>query len=272
MENLDRVNLNGRHSHQWTINKEVPYKKKKRLHSKYCLTIYLILIPIWMFIITLMMYFNSNNIYKLTQEPPPAWIQLNSGQTIVATANEPWYRSESVITSLAKQWAIASLSWSGKLENGTKDNGALVGKKKITLTTWEASALLTPKLQPIWRKEIADMTPSGVFEGTTAKDKTFQAKTETVLYIENKDKLEAVMVQPGYWQVDLVGHISLIHLSNFTGKNIPFNKRIIFKAIPYLSISPNQKLSPTQLAAYKWRTQGLEIVKIEEYNGSNKAK
>ncbi len=260
MVNDKRSMVNG----QWSMKKEVPYKRK-RLHSKHCLTIYLIIMPLWMMLLTLMIYFDSNNIYKLTKKQPDTWIQLNSGATILARAKEPWFRSDETIIELVKPWAIASLSWSGKLADGSKDNGVIIGDKKITLTAWSASTLLNAKFQPFWRKKLAEMTPVEVFQGiSSSTDNSYQAKIESVFYLENEEKLKPIMIQKGYWQIDLIGHISLINLNDMVGENIPINQRIILKAIPYLSIDPNQKLTDTQLAAYRWRTKGLEIIKIQE--------
>ena len=253
--------------------REVPYKNK-RFHSKHCLTVYLTIIPLWMLILSAMFYFDSNNLLKLAEKPAMAWVQLNSGATIIAEGKEPWYRTDETVINLAKKWAFALTSWSGKLGGGEKDLGVAIGSRRMTLPAWEATTLLTPRLQPLWRNKIAEMTPTGVFRGTISpKDKSYQAQVESVLYIENREKLNPVLLKKGYWQIDLIAHISLIYLNNFVGENIPFNLRIVFKAIPYLSIDPYQELSSIQIAAINWRSQGLEIIKIEELkNGTSQQK
>jgi hypothetical protein len=210
--------------------------------------------------------FNTLWIAKLARQPAPTLVQLVDGRSIQVGAETSLYRSPQAIQYFVSQIATMLFSASGtvegapavsqkdlkpKLDTGVELTGSSFrGKRRVTTAALEASFALSEDFRSTFLPELAEITPVGVFSGTT----------QTVLVINYLSEPEPIEV--GKWKLKMIANLYIFTGGDRIGKAVPVNKDIYVRAV-YVTPQPlPESATETQRAVYNTRAAGLEIYRF----------
>ena len=220
--------------------------------------------------------FNTIWIAKLSRKPAPVLVELVDGRSISVGANSSLYRSPEAIQYFVSQIATMLFSASGTLPSETSGfkkslkptldlgielkGNAFRGKRKVTTAAWEASFALSEDFRSTFLPELAEITPTGVFNGIT----------QTALVINHLSEPE--QIEEGKWKVTMIANLYEFTAGDRIGKAIPVNKDIYVRAI-YVTVQPlATSASEIQRAVYNARASGLEIYRFGDLAASTTEK
>jgi len=206
---------------------------------------------------------NLARIGAIANSKAPTLVELNDGESIRVSSVSSDERSPQAITYLVGQTMTGLLSWSA-LPKGSNDYdvdptrklkldaGVQAGNNKITTNVWSTGFALSEDFRAEFIKEIGNITPPDVFNGST------QSILKISLLSEPKK------IKTGHFQVDMVAEVIVFQGNNMVGEPIGFNKTIFVRVIDTPTL-PNIS-SDFQQTAYRVRKAGLEIYKIQDLN------
>jgi hypothetical protein len=210
--------------------------------------------------------FNTIWIAKLARKPSPTLVELVDGRSIQVGAETSLYRSPQAIQYFVSQIATMLFTASGTVGNSpnqpkstlkpTLDTGvelsgnSFQGKRKVTKAAWEASFALSEDFRGTFLPELAQITPVGVFSGTT----------QTVLVINHLSEPEPI--EAGKWKLKMIANLYLFTGGDRVEKAVPVNKDIYVRAV-YVTPQPlPESATEIQRAVYNTRAAGLEIYRF----------
>jgi hypothetical protein len=210
--------------------------------------------------------FNTIWIAKLARKPSPTLVELVDGHSIQVGAETSLYRSPQAIQYFVSQIATMLFSASGTVGNNpnqpkstlkpTLDPGvelsgnSFQGKRKVTKAAWEASFSLSEDFRGTFLPELAQITPVGVFSGTT----------QTVLVINHLSEPEPI--EAGKWKLKMIANLYIFTGGDRIGQAVPVNKDIYVRAV-YVTPQPlPESATEIQRAVYNTRAAGLEIYRF----------
>lgn len=206
---------------------------------------------------------NLARIGAIANSKAPTLVELNDGESIRVSSVSSDERSPQAIIYFVGQTMTGLLSWSA-LPKGSNDYdvdptrklkldaGVQAGNNKITTNVWSTGFALSEDFRAEFIKEIGNITPPDVFNGST------QSILKISLLSEPKK------IKPGHFQVDMVAEVIVFQGNNMVGEPIGFNKTIFVRVIDTPTL-PNIS-SDFQQTAYRVRKAGLEIYKIQDLN------
>jgi hypothetical protein len=124
------------------------------------------------------------------------------------------------------------------------------GKRNIATASWQASFALSEDFRQDFLKRVAELTPPGVFTGTS----------QVVMVINHVGNPEAV--GEGRWKVTVVAHLYVFNDANALGQAIPFNREVFVEAVTAPAVPDGE--TPLEQAIYRIRQTGLQIYAIRE--------
>jgi hypothetical protein len=205
---------------------------------------------------------------QLNKKPVPTLVQLETGSAIKVAPLGNRDRTPQVISRFVSDTMTLMMNWSGNLppttvEESAKpkpDKGISIGERglrgnKVTSGAWQASYALSEDFRKEFLKMLADMTPPGVFKGTTQV-------VLVPLSIQSPIKIEE-----GKWKVKMIANLTIFDRGNNLGEVIPFNKEIFVRAVE----APESPANISGLAAviYQVRASALEIYAIRDLPQEN---
>ncbi|WP_013320634.1 hypothetical protein [Gloeothece verrucosa] len=219
--------------------------------------------------------FNTIWIAKLARKPSPTLVELVDGRSVQVGAQASLYRSPQAIQYFTSQITSMLFSASGTLQGNDKvptstlkptldpgvelSGNSFRGKRKVTTAAWEASFALSEDFRSTFLPLLAEITPVGVFSGTT----------QTVLVIDHLSEPEPI--EAGKWKLKMIANLYFftggdpegISLTRARiGKAVPVNKDIYVRAV-YITPKPlPESATEIQRAVYNARTAGLEIYRF----------
>jgi hypothetical protein len=217
--------------------------------------------------------FNTLWIAKLARKPSPTLVELVDGRSIQVGAEASLYRSPQSVQYFVSQIATMLFSSSGMLADDSTvskssfkpalDPGIELkgnnfrGKRKVTTSAWEASFALSEDFRSTFLPELAQITPVGVFSGTT----------QTVLVINHLS--EPLPIEAGVWKLKMIANLYLFTGGDRIGKAVPVNKDIYVRAV-YVTPQPLlESATEIQRAVYNARASGLEIYRFGDLAASS---
>ncbi|MBC1237341.1 hypothetical protein H6G94_32675 [Nostoc punctiforme FACHB-252] len=191
----------------------------------------------------------------------PTLVELNDGESIRVSSISSDSRSPQAITYFVGQTMMGLLSWNALPQvsgdyntDPTKqlklDSGVQAGDNKITTKVWATGFALSEDFRATFLKQIGNLTPRDVFNGST------QSILKISLLSEPKK------IRKGEWSIDMVAEVVVFQGSNMVGEPIGFNKTVFVRAIDTPTL-PNIS-SNFQQTANRVRKAGLEIYKIQD--------
>ncbi|WP_013321057.1 hypothetical protein [Gloeothece verrucosa] len=210
--------------------------------------------------------FNTIWIAKLARKPSPTLVELVDGRSVQVGAQASLYRSPQAIQYFTSQITSMLFSASGTLQGNDKvptstlkptldpgvelSGNSFRGKRKVTTAAWEASFALSEDFRSTFLPLLAEITPVGVFSGTT----------QTVLVIDHLSEPEPI--EQGKWKLKMIANLYFFTGGDRIGKAVPVNKDIYVRAV-YITPKPlPESATEIQRAVYNARTAGLEIYRF----------
>ena len=209
------------------------------------------------------LFLNSGSaiaLWSLSHKPAPAMVQLLDGHSVAMESVDHNARSPELIRQFVKGSLGLMFKWSTTLPAsqaaGTtstlSDPGVAIAGKRVTTSSWQASAVFSEDFRMPFLEEIAKLTPQEVFGGGT----------QGLLNITSIS--DPKPIAPGKWKIDIVAHLMIYDATHPAGRSIPFNKSIFIQAIePAIDPLPESS-TPIQKAIYQMRQDGLEIIEIQD--------
>mgnify|MGYP001790997259 CR=1 FL=1 len=205
---------------------------------------------------------------QLSKKPPPALVQLESGNSIKVSQLGNLERTSQVVLRFVSDTMSLMMNWSGNLPATTVEdavkpkpdpginiyaNGS--NKSKVTYGAWQSSYALSEDFRSEFLQLIADITPSGVFKGRTQ-----------VAFVP-KHFQQPIKIEDGKWKVKMVANLTIFDQNSNWRETIPFNKEIFVRAVEV----PQSPINAGSLASiiYQVRLSGLEIYAIRDLPQEN---
>lgn len=205
---------------------------------------------------------------RLAQKAPPSLVQLDTGKAITVVPLGNKERTPQVVSKFVADTMILMMNWSGtkppvSVEEVTKpvpdpgvDIRAVgVSRGKIATAAWQAGFALSEDFRKEFLKKLVEITPSGVFTGSTQV-------ALVPLSIQAPQK-----IAEGKWKVKMVANLIVFDKGNNLGDVIPFNKEIFVQAVEAPEF-PSNKAGVADVI-YQMRSSGLEIYAIRDLTQEN---
>jgi hypothetical protein len=204
---------------------------------------------------------NSGRLSKFANTKSPTLVELNDGTSVRVVPSGHNERTPQAISDFVGRAIINLMSWNAlpkpfdEPEPNPKnkpqlDSGVQVGDKKITTGAWAAGFALSEDFRQPFLQELANLTPSEVFNGNTQS-------ALIVRYLSVPSQLGE-----GNWRVEMVANLVIFQNGDRVGKAVSFNKTIFIRAVDTPLLPSNA--SDLQLATYRARKAGMEIFKIQD--------
>ena len=208
---------------------------------------------------------------KLASKPAPSLVQLSNGDAIAVAATDSKAREPETIKRFVADSLIVLMSWHNQLPAQRDANGTLLppspdpgmsldvrGKTlRVTSPAYQASFAFEETFREELIALLATSTPPAVFTGQVQQLLSFQAITEP-------EELE-----PGRWQLSVVGHLIQSKVGTAQTQRQPFNRKIIVRAIDTPALPEEGTLATAlALAVQNIRQSGLEIESMEALDES----
>ncbi len=205
---------------------------------------------------------------QLSKKAPPTLVQLETGKSIKVASIGSLERTPQVVLRFVSDTMTMMMNWSGTLPATTVEEAAKpkpdpgVGirslgnrQSKVAYAAWQASHALSEDFRKEFLQIVADITPPGVFKGTT----------QVVLVPLSIQP--PVKIAEGKWKVKMIANLTVFDQGNNLGEVIPFNKEIFVRAVE----APDSPTTVDGLAAviYQVRASGLEIYAIRDLPQEN---
>ncbi len=216
------------------------------------------------FFMLILLYGSYSN---LSKKEPPSLVQLEDGKSVKTIPLGSRERTPQVITRFVFDTITLLMNASGNLSATTPeetnkpkadpgiDVNVVGGRGKVTTGAWQASYALSSDFRKEFLKLLADITPQGVFKGTTS------------VVLTPLDIQPPVKIADGKWKVKMIANLTILDQGDNLGEVIPFNKEIFVQAVE----APTPPVQVTGLAAviYGVRSAGLEIYALRDIREEN---
>ncbi len=208
----------------------------------------------------------------LNNKPAPSLVQLEAGKSIATASMGSKERTPAVIQKFTQDTMVLLLSASGKInaEPDAKDPTTTVrppvndpgveialktGSARITTIASVASFGLSEDFRTDFLKQLAQITPQGVFRG----------QAQAVLIAQDVSVPEKV--GDGMWKLVLIANLISFEVEKGSTA-IPFNKEIFVRSVLAPSVLD---VTATNLERQigQVRASGLEIYAIQDYVAPN---
>ncbi|MGD1944278.1 MAG: hypothetical protein ACFB0G_23520 [Leptolyngbyaceae cyanobacterium] len=194
---------------------------------------------------------------RLANRPVPTLVQTVDGESILTESMDHLDRTPETIRRFTADTLTMMFTWNPVQQDASggqvvTDQGVEVGKSRATTRSWQASFALAEDFRPTFLAEVGEMTPSDVFAGTA----------QSVLNIESLS--EPKRLAAGQWEIEVVANLIIFHSQHPQGLAIPFNKKILLKAVEPPSDPLGDEATGIQRAVYQVRSSGLQIVQMTE--------
>lgn len=215
-------------------------------------------------VILVFLFVQAGALSRLSRQAAPTLVQMQDGQAIRVGAMEAQDRTPETIRRFVNDTLVLMFNWSGSLPAATAeeasqpqpDPGLPVemdrGKGQVATASWQASFAFSEDFRQDFLKRVAELTPPGVFSGTT----------QVVMVVNHVSEPE--VVGEGRWKVDVVAHLYVFDETNALGEAIPFNREVFVEAVTAPAVPDGE--TPLEQAIYAIRQAGLQIYAIRELN------
>jgi hypothetical protein len=194
----------------------------------------------------LVLMFHWSMLQKFTTQQVQGFVQLTDGRAIAVSSQEYLERNPQTIQRMVGETLTLMFTAS---------------EKQPPETVWQTtSQLLSDNFQQKFQPEITPVNPGSNRKNTNTSN-------ESLLLLQSISQPEKIA--EGKWQVDAVANRIVFTATNRSGEKIPFNKRILVRAIDNPKIVLPAAPTPLNLAVYKLGEAKLEIYNICDIKDKN---
>lgn len=213
-------------------------------------------------VILMGLFLQARALSRLSRQDVPTLVQMQDGQAIRVSPMGSRERTPETIRRFVNDTLVLMFNWSGSLPATTAEEAAQPradpglpidverGKRNIATASWQASFALSEDFRQDFLKRVAELTPPGVFTGTS----------QVVMVINHVSNPESV--GEGRWKVAVVAHLYVFNEANALGQAIPFNREVFVEAVTAPAVPAGE--TPLEQAIYRIRQTGLQIYAIRE--------
>ncbi len=198
------------------------------------------------FISFLVLMFHWSMLQKFTNQQVQGFVQLVDGRAIAVGSQEYLERHPQTIVRMVGETLTLMFTASDK---------------QPALAVWQTtSQLLSDNLQQKLQPEITQANPANNRNNTNTN-------IESLLLLQSISKPEKIA--EGKWQIDVIANRLVFTATNRSGEKIPFNKRILVRAIDNPNIVLPVAPTPLNLAVHQLGEAKLEIYNICDIKDKN---
>lgn len=183
----------------------------------------------------------------------PTLVQLSDGSAVRVKMGSSISREPETIDRFVREILPLGMNWSEKLPDGSEDTGIPVGNAMVPTPLWVMSATMESEFRAGWLGFMAENLDS---------QPVLSGQEQRLLKI--RDVSSPQEIEPGLWAIDLISDWYWFTAKDRKGSAVPFNKRLILKAVPPQLSPLQEKASPLEKALYRVQSAGLEIIDIQE--------
>ncbi|MGH8001848.1 MAG: hypothetical protein ACREPR_21075 [Brasilonema sp.] len=188
----------------------------------------------------LLLMFHQNMLKRLTGQLPQSLVQLINGRAITVDSQENLERNPETIRRFVGETMTLMFTWSDK---------------QPLQAVWQASSEL---VSGDVRRKFEIETTQGIPQNVLANA---GAKAESLLLIRRISQPEKIA--DGQWQLEIVANrLIFAGYNSKAGEAIPFNKKIVIRALDTQAISIPNVQNPLHSAIYRLNEARLEISNI----------
>ncbi|ARV59392.1 hypothetical protein BZZ01_12835 [Nostocales cyanobacterium HT-58-2] len=195
----------------------------------------------------LLLMFHGSMLQRLSGQLPQSLVQLVDGRAITIESQENLERNPETIRRFVGETMTMMFTWSGK---------------QPPQTVWQAtSELLSGDLRRKFEAEITQGIPKNVSANVVGN-------AESLLLVRSISQPEKIA--DGEWQLEIVANrLIFAGYNNKIGEAIPFNKKILVRALDTQAISLPNVQNPLYSTVYRLNEARLEIYNICEIKDKN---
>ena len=198
---------------------------------------------------------------RIANNAHPTLVQSAAGQSFIALPKAYDYRSPQLLQNTARDWAMLTFSW------GETASGVVAGSidltdhesGKIPLSAYKASMLLSDDFRDTFLSSYtADVFTREAVQGALSS-----------LYVPLQ-MLPPEEIEPGRWQVEVLGSRYISTPNNPAGKMVPANFLVEMIAAEIPQSPLEDEASASIKAVYQLFEAGIRITKVEEIPHANR--
>ena len=199
----------------------------------------------------LMMFWLAASVARLASRDRPTLVQQVGGQAFVAKPVDYDYRDPQVLQNVAREWALLNFSFGDLPQIDHQTEQVNYEGKNLPEQTVVASYLFT------------DATRDAYLKGFAANIYTAEAQRGQLSSLYMPYRISSPrQLEPGRWEVDVVGSRLITTPDNPSGELIPTNVQLqlVASEVPLLALEEN----PSEAASttYRLLESGVRIDKI----------
>jgi hypothetical protein len=187
----------------------------------------------------LVLMFHWSMLQKFTNQQVQGFVQLTDGRAIAVSSQEYLERNPQTIQRMVGETLTLMFTAS---------------EKQPPPVVWQTtSQLLSDSLQQKFQPEVTQANLASIRKNTNTSN-------ESLLLLQSISQPKKIA--EGKWQVDALANRLIFTVTNRSGDKIPFNKRILVRAIDNPKIVLPAAPTPLNLAVYRLGEAKLEIYNI----------
>ncbi len=191
----------------------------------------------------------------------PTLVQSAAGKSFIALPQTYGYRSPQLLQSTARDWAMLTFSWGESASSVVAGSIDLTDHEsgKIPLSAYKASMLLSDDFRDSFLSTYtAEVFTREAIQGTLSS-----------LYVPLQT-LPPEEIEPGRWEVEVLGSRYISTPNNPAGKMVPANFRVEMIAAEIPQSPLEEGASASIKAVYQLFEAGIRITKVEEIPHANR--
>lgn len=199
----------------------------------------------------LMMFWLAASVSRLANRKAPTLVQQVGGQAFIAEPIDYSYRDPQVIQNVAREWALLNFSFGTLPQINHQTEEVSYKGKNLPEQTVTASYLLT------------DNTRDAYLKGFAQNIYTADAQRGGLssLYMPYRIS-EPKQVEPGLWEVDVIGSRLITTPENPSGEMVATNVRLEMVAAEVPLLALEEDPSAAAKTTYRLLESGIRIKKI----------
>lgn len=183
----------------------------------------------------------------------PTLVQLSDGSAVRVKMGSSISREPGTLDRFVREILPLGMNWADKLPDGSQDSGMPVGNGMVPTPLWVMSATMESEFRSGWLTYMAEnLDAQPILSGQEQR------------LLKIRDVSAPQELEPGLWAIDLISDWYWFTAADRKGSAVPFNKRLILKAIPPQLSPLKEDASSLEKALYRVQSAGLEIIDIQE--------
>ncbi|EDX82652.1 hypothetical protein S7335_953 [Synechococcus sp. PCC 7335] len=198
-----------------------------------------------------MMFWLAASVSRIANRQAPTLVQQVGGRAFVAKPVDYTYRDPQLLQKVAREWALLNYSFGNLPQIDHQTVTVSYDGNNLPEQTVTASYLLTDKTRDAYLKGFVE----------NIYNPEAQSGNLSSLYMPYRISVPRE-INPGRWEVDVIGSRLITTPDNPSGELIPTNVRLSLVAAEVPMLALDQNPSPAAQATYRLLESGIRIDEI----------